>query len=1078
MNAQFILKARCPQTVIAFALATLPMSPALAQTADQDPPYSVVDRGPFYRVLQRTVAVTDNATGQVSQQVQSYIDLGTGMNYLSNGQWVEAQDLIEVTATGAQATHGQMTGNFNSDITSAGAITLSTATETFQSHPIGLFYFDSTSGKVAQLGAVQSSVGTLYPPNVIVFSNVLSGVRADLMLVWAKNGFEQNLVLKQNPPPPESFSMSSSTTTFQLWTAMDSCPAPQEQRPVLLPSGLEDHILIFGSTWFPVGAVFVFGNTPVPATGQAAQVRLIRPSDPGTVPVAKSLVNISGEQVLIEEVRYSDLASVLRQLPQASISPKANQTAEFANRGSFLRPSLKPLVGYQPIQIASSRYIPKGVVLDYELSGNVNSFTFTNGTTYHIASQFQVGPGTATFQQNACIKLNTNAYLLVYGNVSCSSSGSPTVLTSTDDNSYGMIPSGSTANPGYAAAEGLWMYYQTVTTTLQNVLVRWAQIGVRYDAASINSPHLTSASFQDCTTGLLLNISGGDTFYLSQDTYCNVSTPLLDETDGGTHKVGSLAQDCGVVSVAIVNDPNTDNYDYDTNKNSQSECSFAVLDTTNIVAAFMNTHLSEYGLGGANSTLPSFPGIPSPRMTSWAVSTNNGTSFRDKGPLLPISTITKGSTIITNGAPNPTLGDAGDTCMAYDPNRGSNGTVYLCVNPSRETGFQGFRLWTSTDKGSTFSLLRTNIPGTVYGVDGPRIKLLSGGDLYLSGGFEEGGGITGSVYIAHSTDGGSNWTGLHALETTNKANGGAQVLQTPDGTVYAFWLQRGTASSPPYTNAFSYAWLSGGSWSSSRVLPISINSSNAAGSGRPLRFNGDNTNDWFLSNAAPQPAFANTNIYLAYADLPTPNSATDHGDIFLAELTTNSDHSLSLSTIRKVNNDRTSTDQWNPAIAANPAGTELFIGYYSRQEDPVTNSWIRAYGARAYITNGLANATFECFPVGSTNFLPLFAGISVSPTDTWAFDPVWPPNETCMDTNAVADGHKGTFDQCPAWPGTVPPFGFASLDDVMNFCADDYTWATADNSYFYFAWCDRSRTFGTAPEIRPDADINFAKIRQ
>jgi len=33
----------------------------------------------------------------------------------------------------------------------------------------------------------------------------------------------------------------------------------------------------------------------------------------------------------------------------------------------------------------------------------------------------------------------------------------------------------------------------------------------------------------------------------------------------------------------------------------------------------------------------------------------------------------------------------------------------------------------------------------------------------------------------------------------------------------------------------------------------------------------------------------------------------------------------------------TSTDQWNPAIAVNPAGTEYyFIGYYSRQEDPVT----------------------------------------------------------------------------------------------------------------------------------------------
>src|SRR5262249_17312997 len=152
---------------------------------------------------------------------------------------------------------------------------------------------------------------------------------------------------------------------------------------------------------------------------------------------------------------------------------------------------------------------------------------------------------------------------------------------------------------------------------------------------------------------------------------------------------------------------------------------------------------------------------------------------------------------------------AGDTCMAYDPNRGSNGTIYLCVNPSRETGYQGFRLWTSTDKGASFTLLSTNIPGTVLGVDGPRIKLVSGGDLYASGSFVSTTRISGTIFIAHSTKGGTAWTNLHALET-NYANGGAEVVQTTDGTIYAFWLQRGTNAAPPYTNVFSYAWLSGG----------------------------------------------------------------------------------------------------------------------------------------------------------------------------------------------------------------------------------------------------------------------------
>jgi len=68
---------------------TLPTFRCLAQNVSSDPPYSIVDRGPFYRVLRRTVAVTNSVTGEISQQVQSYTDLEDGMHYLSNNIWVE-----------------------------------------------------------------------------------------------------------------------------------------------------------------------------------------------------------------------------------------------------------------------------------------------------------------------------------------------------------------------------------------------------------------------------------------------------------------------------------------------------------------------------------------------------------------------------------------------------------------------------------------------------------------------------------------------------------------------------------------------------------------------------------------------------------------------------------------------------------------------------------------------------------------------------------------------------------------------------------------------------------------------------
>jgi hypothetical protein len=54
--------------------------------------------------------------------------------------------------------------------------------------------------------------------------------------------------------------------------------------------------------------------------------------------------------------------------------------------------------------------------------------------------------------------------------------------------------------------------------------------------------------------------------------------------------------------------------------------------------------------------------------------------------------------------------------------------------------------------------------------------------------------------------------------------------------------------------------------------------------------------------------------------------------------------------------------------------------------------------------------------------------------------------------------------------GVIP-----TQNEYVNFCADDYTWVSADASYFYFAWCDRSRTFGSAPNIRPDADVKWKR---
>ena len=702
-------------------------------------------------------------------------------------------------------------------------------------------------------------------------------------------------------------------------------------------------------------------------------------------------------------------------------------------------------------------------MLDYiQLSGSTNSYTFTSGTTYYIPVSYYQGPGTATFQNNTCLKFASNACLDAYGPVSFPSSGAPVVLTSKDDNAYGGTITNSTANPNYAASRALYLYYNAQMVTVQNALFRWCQYAVECDAnPSSNNAAIYSSAFQNCKTGVYVNMPS-DTLYLSGDTYCNVLTPVSDYS--GTVS-GSMTADCGVISVAMINDPTKDSNDtdptHDVNKNTQSEPTFILADNSQtIVAAFSDTHLDEFDFGRVAQY---FSGITAPRSTSWARSTNGGSSFTNTQPLPPWGT----------NMTSAWQGDAPNPVMAYDPGypANSSGTVYLLCNCSREsTNWLGFRLWASTNKGANFTLINTNVPGGnwgISGVDRPMIKVnLSTHDLFVAGGIAVG---NVGVFAAHSSNGGTNWDVCNLLDGDGQT---ANVVVKPNGPVYVFWITY--TNGTYYTNRLRYAWLMPGStnWSGPNDVGITLNSTNSGGLRYPLRFNGDSTADNFEVLAFPRAAYANSHIYLAYSDLPYQGATTNQGDIFLADLyLTHSDGSLATPVVVRLNdknNDHTQTDQWDAAIAANPQGTELFIGYYSRQEDPTTNSLIKAYGAKVYnIVNGLTNATIDCFPISPTSFPPLFNG--TNSVSNMQFDPVYPPGPSEGDP---------CFDQYARVVGLFPCQTNATDHTYdSSWFQDDNTWADADTNYFYYAWCDRSRTWtGTnvltgQPYSRPDADV-------
>ena len=118
-----------------------------AQSGPSPGAYNVTARTMDSRTWTRTVITTDPVSGIVTSVPQSYQEVGNGVCYQSaNGVFLDSQDLIDLTDSGAEATHGPMPAAFSGDIADATPITLfppvtaSGPSSPLKLAPIGLFY--------------------------------------------------------------------------------------------------------------------------------------------------------------------------------------------------------------------------------------------------------------------------------------------------------------------------------------------------------------------------------------------------------------------------------------------------------------------------------------------------------------------------------------------------------------------------------------------------------------------------------------------------------------------------------------------------------------------------------------------------------------------------------------------------------------------------------------------------------------------------------------------------------------------------------------------------------------------------
>jgi hypothetical protein len=180
-------------------------------------------------IWQATEQVVNPITGERSDRLHQHVEIASGLNYLADaasGQWATSQDLIELMPDGsAAAVHGPAKLYAKANLNCADAITIVTVSNrVFQTHPIGLFWYDPISHKAALIASVNDCVGELEPPNQIVWRAAFGQV-ADWRVTYTKGALESDLVILQCPKLPAGF--DAATARIELWHQWQPAAAPR-----------------------------------------------------------------------------------------------------------------------------------------------------------------------------------------------------------------------------------------------------------------------------------------------------------------------------------------------------------------------------------------------------------------------------------------------------------------------------------------------------------------------------------------------------------------------------------------------------------------------------------------------------------------------------------------------------------------------------------------------------------------------------------------------------------------------------------------------------------------------------------
>jgi hypothetical protein len=513
------------------------------------------DRGPHHRILYTGQLVTNRIGGvmSVTAKTNQIVELATGLHYLTNNQWLETQEFIEIEGNKGVAKRGPHRVTFSSNPKDAGAIDLTAGDgKRFRSHVLGVSYYDAASGKSVMLAEVQNSQGQVVPPNQVIYTNAFDSINADIRYTYKRSGLSQDVILREDLPGPEDYGLNPESTRLEVITEFLDPPVPQKKQKVLrkekdsnrraamVEPDFTDETLSFGAMRMVPGKAFNLQEAKPapqkPATSSNAQPPPVIEKEKA-VPVGKRWTKLEGRDFLIEAVEYASVKEQLKSLPMHKADAKGGKK-QASNQRELPDRRVAQNDSDNEMHLAGSIIQRQGLVLDYSQvssGGDEEGFTFSSGQTYYLSDYVHFGGEVILF--DAVLKYAPGASLHAGGNFSCEGSGA--ILTAVTDNTVGEtivtgLPSGYYASP--AVELGGEQAYGV------SFEVRYAYTGISFSNStdSEGNPfnNSSSAIIRNCHTGVVNSWSSVSLSGL----ICNVVTPY--ELQGSGSFSVSYSTDC------------------------------------------------------------------------------------------------------------------------------------------------------------------------------------------------------------------------------------------------------------------------------------------------------------------------------------------------------------------------------------------------------------------------------------------------------------------------------------------------------------------------------------------------------